>query len=129
MKGVEFNVWKKDHNPSITGHSGFEYPEFKGYYSNLYWTRITDPQDRHFTIYSHTQDLFLRLFTPEEAPQPAKTAVDHPQGEFSFMLGIPAIGTKFKDADELGPQSGKYHYTKRRVKDGALQIELTFDFR
>ncbi len=129
MKGVEFNVWKKDHNSSITGHSGFEYPEFKGYYSNLYWTRITDPQDRHFTIYSHTQDLFLRLFTPEEAPQPANTTVNHPSGNLSFMLGIPAIGTKFKEAEELGPQSGKYHYTKRRVKGGALQIELTFDFR
>ena len=129
MKGVEFNVWKKDHNSAITGHSGFEYPEFKGYYSNLYWTRITDPQDRHFTIYSHTQDLFLRLFTPEEAPQPANTTVNHPSGNLSFMLGIPAIGTKFKKAEELGPQSGKYHYTKRRVKGNALQIELTFDFR
>lgn len=129
MKGVEFSVWKKDHNSTITGHSGFNYPEFKGYYSNLYWTRITDPQDRHFTVYSHTQDLFLRLFTPEEPPQPANTTVDHPPGELSFMLGIPAIGTKFKKAEELGPQSGKYHYQKRRVKSGALLIELTFDFR
>jgi len=129
MKGLEFNVWEKEHNSTITGHSGFDYPEFKGYYSNFYWTRITDLQDRHFTIYGHTQDLFLRLFTPEEAPQPANTTVNHPPGELSFMLGIPAIGTKFKDAEELGPQSGKYYYTKRRVKDGALQIELTFDFR
>jgi ribosomal protein L20 len=45
------------------------------------------------------------------------------------MLGIPAIGTKFKKAQELGPQSVNYSYTKRRVKDGALRIELTFDFR
>ena len=66
---------------------------------------------------------------PESAPQPANTTVNHPPGDLSFMLGIPAIGTKFKDAEELGPQSGKYHYQKRRVKDGALQIELTFDFR
>ena len=129
MKGVEFNVWKKDYNSSITGHTGFKYPEFKGYYSKLYWTRITDHQDRYFTVYSHTQDLFLRLFTPEEAPQPAKTTVTHPPGDLSFMLGIPAIGTKFKHAEELGPQSGKYHYQKGKVKGGALQIELTFDFR
>jgi hypothetical protein len=45
------------------------------------------------------------------------------------MLGIPAIGTKFKEAGELGPQSRDYHYTPKRVKDGALEIELTFDFR
>ena len=129
MRGGGFNVWKKNRNNTITGHSGFDYPEFKGYYSNLYWARVTDLQGRHFTVYSHTDDLFLRLFTPDEAPQPAKTAVIHPPGDLSFMLGIPAIGTKFKEAKELGPQSNNYHYTKRRVKDGALQIELTFDFR
>jgi hypothetical protein len=129
MAGVGFNVWEKRYNNTITGHSGFEYPEFKGYYSNLYWLTITDPQNRHFTVYSHTKDLFLRLFTPREAPQPAKTAVQHPPGDLSFMLGIPAIGTKFKDAEELGPQSSNYYYLQRRVKNNALQVELTFDFR
>ncbi len=129
MAGVGFNVWDKEYNNSITGHSDFIYPEFKGYYSNLYWARIYDQQDHHFTVYSHTEDLFLRLFTPEEAPQPARTTVSHPPGNLSFMLGIPPIGTKFKDAEELGPQSGNYHYLNRRVKGGALQIELTFDFR
>jgi hypothetical protein len=129
MKGGEFNVWKKEPNNTITGHSGFEYPEFKGYYANLYWARFTDKEDRFFTVYSHSEDLFLRLFTPEEAPDPARTAVRHPRGDLSFMLGIPAIGTKFKEAKELGPQSDKYHYDWRRVQDGALQIKLTFDFR
>jgi Glycosyl hydrolases family 2, TIM barrel domain/Glycosyl hydrolases family 2, sugar binding domain/Glycosyl hydrolases family 2 len=128
-KGGNFNVWKKKPNNTITGHSGFEYPEFKGYYSNLYWARITDLQDRHFTVYSHTDDLFLRLFTPEEPPQAAGTTLIHPPGDLSFMLGIPAIGTKFKNAEELGPQSRDYYYLKRRVKCESLQIELTFDFR
>ena len=80
-------------------------------------------------MYSRTEDLFLRLFTPEEAPDPARTTLQHPVGDISFMLGIPAIGTKFKEAKELGPQSKEYHYDSRRVKNGALQIELTFDFR
>jgi hypothetical protein len=129
MAGAGFNVWNKEYNNSITGHSGYNYPEFKGYYSNLYWARIYDQQDQYFTVYSHTEDLFLRLFTPGEAPQPARTTVNHPPGDLSFMLGIPSIGTKFKDAEELGPQSGNYHYLNRRVKGDALQIELTFDFR
>lgn len=129
MKGGEFNVWRKDYNNTITGHRGFEYPEFKGYYANMYWVRITDQQNRHFAVYSHTQDLFLRLFTPEEAPDPARTRLKHPPGDLGFMLGIPAIGTKFKEAEALGPQSGFYHYDRRRVQDAALQMELTFDFR
>jgi hypothetical protein len=129
MAGTTFNVWEKPYNNTITGHSGFEYPEFKGYYSNLYWARFTDQKNHHFTVYSHSEDLFLRLFTPEEAPEPARTAVSHPPGDLSFMLGIPAIGTKFKDAEQLGPQSKEYQYRHRWVKDGNLSISLSFDFR
>lgn len=128
-KGGAFNLWEKPYNNTITGHSGFDYPEFKGYYSNLYWAKIRDRNEHDFTVYTQTPDLYLRLFTPEEAPDPARTTVQHPSGDLSFMLGIPAIGTKFKEAKELGPQSGDYHYQSRRVKGGALQIELTFDFR
>jgi len=129
MKGVNFNVWEKEYNNTITGHSGFDYPEFKGYYANIYWAAFKDRQDNHFKVYSQTEDLFLRLFTPQEAPNPAGTTLEHPVGNISFMLGIPAIGTKFKEAGELGPQSKDYHYDSRRVKEGSLQIELTFDFR
>jgi hypothetical protein len=105
------------------------YPEFKGYHSLLYWANFRDHNQNQFTVYSSTEDLFLRLFTPEEAPNPAKTGLQHPDGDISFMLGVPAIGTKFKDAETLGPQSKEYHYTSRRVRDGGLHIELTFDFR
>jgi hypothetical protein len=127
-KGVQFNVWEKQYNNTITGYAGFEYPEFKGYYSNLYWSRFTDRSDHSFTVYSHTEDLFLRLFTPEEAPDPAMTHVNHPPGDISFMLGIPAIGTKFKNPELLGPQSQEYYYLNRRVKNGSLTIWLTIDF-
>ena len=129
MAGGTFHIWDKTYNNSITGYAGYDYPEFKGYYSNVYWTRMVDPQDRYFTVYSRSDDLFLRLFTPEEAPEPAHTAVEHPAGDLSFMLGIPAIGTKFKEAEELGPQSRNYHYLDQRVEDNSLRIELTFDFR
>jgi hypothetical protein len=129
MKGTGFNVWEKPYNNTITGYSGFEYPEFKGYYANMYWTKISTVDGYAFTVYSNTEDLFLRLFTPEEAPAPAGTTVKHPMGDISFMLGIPAIGTKFKSADQLGPQSKSYQYLSRRVRGGALQIDLTFDFR
>jgi hypothetical protein len=45
------------------------------------------------------------------------------------MLGIPPIGTKFKNPELLGPQSREYYYLNRRVKDEALSIWLTFDFK
>lgn len=129
MSGVNFNVWEKEYNNTITGYSGYDYPPFRGYYSNLYWAKFTDQAEQSFTVFCRTEDVFLRLFTPGEPPEPALTTLQHPRGELSFMLGIPAIGTKFKNAEQLGPQSQKYQYLNRRVKDGALHIALTFDFR
>lgn len=129
MAGGSFNVWEKSYNNTITGNSGFIYPEFKGYYSQFYWCRLLEPDGRSFTVFSHTPDLFLRLFTPGEAPDPARTTVLHPAGDLSFMLGIPPIGTKFKNPELLGPQSREYYYLNRRVKDEALSIWLTFDFK
>jgi len=129
MRGVNFNIWEKEYNNSITGHSGFEYPEFKGYYSNLYWARITNRDAPGFIVYSRTPDLFLRLFSPDEAPDPAHTRVQHPPGELSFMRGIPAIGTKFKGPEQLGPQSRNYQFLGRRVDNGQLSVSLLLDFR
>ena len=129
MPGGNFAVWNKPYNNTITGHAGFFYPEFKGYYSNLYWVTFRNNQAQEFTVYCRTEDIFLRLYTPEESPDPARTTVRHPPGDISFMHGIPAIGTKFKEADQLGPQSRSYQYNYRRLKDGALNLDLSFDFR
>jgi len=73
--------------------------------------------------------LILRLYSPEEPPDPAKTSIKHPPGDISFMHGIPAVGTKFKEADQLDTQSRTYQYNYRRLQDGALNLDLTFDFR
>ena len=128
MPGGNFAVWNKPYNNTITGHAGFFYPEFKGYYSNLYWVTLRDNQSHEFTVYCRSEDIFLRLYSPEESPDPAKTTVNHPPGDISFMHGIPAIGTKFKEAGLLGPQSRPYIYNYRRIPGGALNLDLTFDF-
>ncbi|MEZ5071939.1 MAG: glycoside hydrolase family 2 TIM barrel-domain containing protein [Bacteroidales bacterium] len=128
MEGGTFGLWEKSYNNTITGHSGFDYPEFKGYYANLYWAEISQSSHPVFRVFSGTDDLFLRLFAPEEAPQPALTSLAHPPGDLSFLLGIPAIGTKFREAGELGPTSRPYTFDVRRVPGGSLAIELTFEF-
>ena len=128
LKGAEFGVWEKTFNNTITGHSGFEYPEFKGYYSNLHWVEFSLKEGKTFKIYSQSDDLFLKLYNPQEAPDPAKSTVSHSAGAISFMNGIPAIGTKFKKADALGPQSLPYTFASKRVLGGKLSIKLIFDF-
>jgi hypothetical protein len=129
MRGGTFGVWQKPYNNTITGYAGFDYPEFKGYYANLYWVTLRDQQDAAVTVYCRSEDIFLRLYSPEEAPDPARTTLVHPPGDISFMHGIPAIGTKFKEAGLLGPQSRPYLYNFRRIPGGALTLDLTFDFK
>ncbi len=129
LKGNAFGWWKKEYNNTETGE-GWKYPEFKGYHSNLYWVRfITAGQP--FTVYTETEDLFLRLFTPSP-----KTDQWHnyeplfPSGDISFLQGIPSIGTKTQRAETTGPMGSKnifYDYEKDPAR--ALQLTLYFDFR
>lgn len=128
MDGVAFGLWDKKYNNSITGYQEYEYPEFKGYYSQFYSMKIEAKNSPGFKVYCKSKDIFLRLFTPGEAPDPANTSLIHPSGDISFMHGIPAIGTKFKKAEQLGPNSGEYSYTPKRIEGGALSMFLSFEF-
>ncbi len=106
MKGPQFGLWEKAYNNTVTGESGWEYPEFKGYHADLYWAELLTEEGR-LAIVSATPGLFLRLYTP---PPPQGAANDHtsgafPGGDLSIMHAISPIGTKFKPAGQLGPMS------------------------
>jgi hypothetical protein len=127
MKGVKLNVWEKEYNNAITGETCI-YPEFKGYHSKMYWLQLLN-EERDFLVYTTTENLFFRLFTPDDPEaDPKYTKVKFPGGDISFLQGINAIGTKFKKPEALGPQSQVNMYQRHRT-DGDLNIELYFDFR
>lgn len=128
LKGPAFGVWHKDYNNTETGES-WNYPEFKGYYAKMYWCKfITNSQP--FTVYTETEDLFLRLFTPAwKTDQWHNYEPTFPDGNLSFMQGISGIGTKTQRAETTGPmgmQNIFYDYGKNLSR--ALQIILYFDF-
>lgn len=127
LKGAEFGIWEKVYNNTITGYTEFVYPEFKGYHSNLYWAEITLRQNKSFRIYSETEDLFFKLFNPEEGPEPKRTRVAHSAGDISFLNAIPAIGTKFHHPGRLGPQSSHYNFLQN-PENKKQEIKLIFDF-
>ncbi|MGN7785889.1 glycoside hydrolase family 2 protein [Niabella sp. 22666] len=128
LKGVSFNVWEKKYNNTVTGSSGFIYPEFKGYHSKLYWAQINLKQGRSFKVYCKSEDVYLKLFNPKPGPDPANTLVKHSRGDLSFLHGIPAIGNKFSKTDVLGPESANYQFEPKRVLDDYLNMSLVFDF-
>jgi hypothetical protein len=129
MKGVEFGLWEKAYNNTITGESGYIYPEFKGYHSEVYWAKIEGKDSPDFKVYIHSKDIFLRMLTPADQKAPAKTKIEYPKGDISFLHGINAIGTKFTEASSSGPQSNPYQFNTNKIHGGKLNMKITFDFR
>jgi hypothetical protein len=115
LKGNTFGVFNKKYNNAVTGQK-WDYPEFKGYYSNLYAVEI-QTKEQPVTIVSSTGDIFLHLFTPDKAGnlRGVRGEVDpsFPLGNISLLHGITAIGTKFSRADQEGPQGQKNKYNEQ----------------
>lgn len=109
-KGVTFNIWEKDYNNTITGKS-WQYPEFKGYHSNLYAADITTNEGVIKIVFA-SDNLYLHLFTPSD---PIKRNNDNtlgkfPDGQLSILNAISPVGTKFKQAKDLGPSSQQNYF-------------------
>jgi hypothetical protein len=130
LKGTTLNVWDKAYNNTITGEDSTKllYPEFKGYYSNLYWMKL-QTKDQPITIVCNSQDVFMRLFTPTYPKKTYNVAPAFPSGDISFMHGITPIGTKSQKPEKLGASGGKNQYFNydKNIKD-ALALDLYFDF-
>ncbi len=131
IKGTTYGLWEKEYNNTITGES-FEnliYPEFKGYHANMYGAALK-ANNHGFKVFSESQKVFLRLFTPEEPkngfpgshPQP-----EFPSGDISFLYEIPAMRS-FKPIEHHGPHSQP---ASIRIKNGdeGIPMNLWFDFR
>ncbi|TXK46793.1 glycoside hydrolase family 2 [Pontibacter qinzhouensis] len=132
LHGNKFDIWTKKYNNTTTGHIGsghtrFEYPEFKGYHSNMYWMKLLTTS-QPFTVVTDQEDIFLRLFTPATTPEKTyHTAPPFPKGDISFMHGITPIGTKSQKPEYLGNsgrQNNYFDYWRSRPK----QMTLYFNF-
>ncbi|MDG1279638.1 MAG: glycoside hydrolase family 2 TIM barrel-domain containing protein [Algoriphagus sp.] len=130
LKGVEFGLWEKEYNNTMTGFS-FEnliYPEFKGFHSNFHALNLKT-EEGEIEIRSETLGLFLGLFNPEIPPLSTPgTRPVLPKGDLSFLYKISPIGTKFHLADEMGPQGQKSNGVAHSGDTGYSMI-LWFDFK
>lgn len=130
MKGNNFGVWEKSYNDVATGEIPFKYPEFKGYYSNLYWVQFYG-KDHQFKVFTDKEDVFLRLFTPKKSKDTEwdNMSPTFPNGDISFMNGISAIGTKTQKPETTGPMGMKHiFYDFEKEPARALNMTLYFDF-
>ncbi|MES2328311.1 MAG: glycoside hydrolase family 2 TIM barrel-domain containing protein [Bacteroidota bacterium] len=124
LKGATIDVWHKKYNNTITGET-FEYPEFKGYHADMYWATIENTVSP-FTVYTNMPGLYLQMLNTPKQKTNFNPFVNppFPKGNIGFLNGIPAIGTKFKGAETMGPQS-----QKNAPVAGVISGSLWFDFR
>lgn len=124
LKGQAFGVWHKAYNNAITGETP-GYPEFKGYHAEVNWVTIENKQSP-FTVYTNDKDTYLQMLRPAREKDPPKgdpVEPKFPAGSIGFLKAISPIGTKFQQAEVMGPQSQKYHADGKRVNG-----TLWFDF-
>lgn len=133
QRGQTVDIWQKDYNNTITGQQSdgrLVYPEFKGYHANIYWAQMQS-DTAPFTVYSETDGLYFRVFTPEEPTdsegKKVHTMQAFPAGDLSFLLEIPAMRS-YKPIEQLGPQAQPSHIRINKGDEG-LRIKLWFDFR
>ncbi len=130
IHGTSFGLWEKEYNNTITGESfnNLIYPEFKGYHKDVNWLRF-ETNKSPFTILLETPNIYTQVFTPA-APKAVSggTMPAFPDGDISFLYEIPGIGTKFKQAPDLGP-SGQKGLDSHHPGDDNDPIHVWFDFR
>lgn len=124
VKGTNLGVYNTKYNNTVTGET-WDYPEFKGYYANFYAVQV-QTKELPFTIVSATNNLFLHLFTPQNAKF-AKGGVTplFPSGNISILNGISPIGTKFSKPEVEGPAGLKNEYLQ---SDSPLKGKVFFKF-
>lgn len=118
MKGTQFGLWKLAYNDTQPGVS-WTYPEFKGYFSDVNWLELHTLEGTLATA-TDQEGLFVRLYAPREGPSPKSTETPSFEGDVAFLHAIPPIGTKFKPANERGPEG------ERTKATGQFTISLYF---
>ena len=105
LRGVTLGVWENDYNDTLTGLSGWIYPEFKGFFANVRWLQL-DTKEGQVTVINNSGVPFVQVLTPEFAPPNlmAKAFAPVPKCGLGLLDAIPPIGSKFKEAKFGGPQ-------------------------
>lgn len=123
LVGVTAGVWANDYNDTLTGWSGWVYPEFKGFFSNWRWLQL-GTREGPITVINHGDTKFLQVLTPKFlGPELRALAfAPVPEAGLGFLDAIPPVGSKFKAAKFGGPQG------QRAVLNSTLTGSVNFYF-
>jgi hypothetical protein len=102
QEGPQYGLWQNDYNDPIPGET-WEYPEFKGYFSNVTWMQFNTTEGR-FGI--EGLGLKVGVYTPRDGR-------DHilyilPETGIALLNVIPAVRNKVNTTDLNGPSAQPY---------------------
>lgn len=124
LEGPVMGVWDKVYNDTITGWSGWEYPEFKGYYAEVRWVKV-ELGGSSVLLVPGDRKSYVHLLTPKYPPEELleETGVPFPEGGISVLTHIPAMGSNLNPVRELGPQSQAHRVSGKYTGSILLRIQ------
>jgi hypothetical protein len=103
MQGPQYGYWHNKYNDPIPGES-WEYPEFKGYFSNVEWMQF-DTKEGKFGMET-PKDKFVGVYTPRDGRD--HILYELPESGISILDVIPAVRNKVNSTDLNGPSARPY---------------------
>jgi beta-galactosidase/beta-glucuronidase len=102
QEGPQYGYWQNDYNDPIPGES-WEYPEFKGYFSNVNWMKLNTSEGA----------IGIELMTGKVGVYTPRDGRDHilytlPETGISILKTIPAVRNKVNTTDLNGPSAQPY---------------------
>jgi beta-galactosidase/beta-glucuronidase len=117
QEGPQYGLWQNDYNDPIPGES-WEYPEFKGYFSNVNWMKLNTSEGA----------IGIELMTGKVGVYTPRDGRDHilytlPETGISILKTIPAVRNKVNTTDLNGPSAQPY-WSKGK---GSINAILRFE--
>ena len=99
LEGPQYGYWQNDYNDPVPGES-WEYPEFKGYFSNVSWMKFLTTEGQFgIEVMNHK----IGVFTPRDGRD--HLLYDLPETGISILRFIPAVRNKVNTTDLNGPSA------------------------
>ena len=114
MEGPQYGLWQNDYNDPIPGET-FEYPAFKGYFSNVSWMKFNTTEGQ-FGI--EGLNLKVGVYTPRDGRDHLLYTL--PETGIAILNVIPAVRNKVNTTDLNGPSAQPYMSKWGGVKASAI---------
>ena len=115
--GPLYGVWDKEWNDPVPGES-FDYPEFKGYYSDWQWARFAT-REGSLTLKNGHPGTYLGVFAPRDGREAMIYTL--PDTGLAVLDIIPAVGNKGHAPEMTGPAGQPRQRTG--VQHGCILLE------